>query len=571
VRFVALRGPEPTTVLRFHPRVTVLAGFSDALAEWLANVFANGRSGAPDGFAVTDGIRVALAELPDAAFLAGRCPLVRAGALEDDLRLLRQGTRDELGFELRALVGAIAAARARSEAIVRRIAELDDEIAQADARTAEMRASHPATLDDDLGPDRADDADRLEQLLEAVVDSSRLEKESHPDAEAIASALDALDHSARRYRPRDEVEEELRKWELVTAEARSRLAERRATAPRVSPTDLAEATRLHSALRAATDRKNGVLRRRPGDEVAALELELRELLARLGARSYDDLMLLGSGLGSANVDLAIREATNVVAAAERRCADLRQVLAEPDIDEMREQRAALIEQARAVLGTDPGSSPAEALRELRVEPQAYVDAQVALAARLRELDAHVDVTMVESARRLIDQWREESARNERGRARVARFEDELEEAERVARQGRTMRARLAREVESRRTEIEDLEFDRERLERANQASADVDTTAVTPAIVDRVVADMLTAPGAPSSILPVIVDDPFGPLEPELRREALAALARRAGTSQIVLVTADAATVQWAIDAGDDVAIAWTAQDAAARVIRQTA
>jgi hypothetical protein len=282
-------------------------------------------------------------------------------------------------------------------------------------------------------------------------------------------------------------------------------------------------------------------------------------------------MLLGSGLGSANVDLAIREATNVVAAAERRCADLRQVLSQPDIDEMREQRAALVEQAREILGTDPGPNPAEALRASRVEPQAYVDAQVALATRLRDHGAHVDGTMVESARRLIDQWREEQARQERGRARVARFDDDLEEAERVARQGRTMRARLAREVESRRTEIEDLEFDRKRLERANTASADVDKTTVTPAIVDRAVVDMLTAAGAASSVLPVIVNDPFTALEPDLRRQALIALARRGGASQIVLVTADPATVQWAVDAGDDVAIAWTAQHAAARVIRQSA
>jgi hypothetical protein len=134
-----------------------------------------------------------------------------------------------------------------------------------------------------------------------------------------------------------------------------------------------------------------------------------------------------------------------------------------------------------------------------------------------------------------------------------------------------MRARLSREIESRRTEIEDLEFDRVRLERrVGDDRPDPDVSTITPAIVDRVVADMLTFDDAASSVLPVIVEDPFGALEPELRHRALATLARRAGANQIVLVTADSAVVEWAKKAGDDVAIAWTAHDALARVTSQT-
>jgi hypothetical protein len=572
VRFVALRGPEPTTLLRFHPRLTVLSGFSDGLVDWLAGVFAHGAAGAPDGFAVLGGARFSLSDLPSDVFGGGACPIVRAGALQDDLQHLGQGSREELGFELNAVVDAIAAARRRTDAMAEQIVELDRAIAEAEARVAELNVSEPPARRNVVVRDRTADAARLEQLLTAVLDAELLPKEPHPEAEALARAFDSLDEAARRRRPRAEVEEELRKWELVTAEARARLAERRASAPRISPADLAEATRLREALNEATDRKLGRLRRRPTEDAPALQAQLTALLARLGVRSYDDLMLLGTGLGSADPDLAIREATNVVAAAERRCADLRAVMSEPDIDELRAERAKLVERAQELLRTDPGSRPAIALREYRIEPAAYAEAQVALARALREYGAHVEGTVIDTARHLIAEWSDQRDEHERGRAELQRREDELAEAERVARQGRTMRARIAREIESRRTEIEDLEYDRRRLdERVRKEGSQPVISTITPAIVERVVADVLNADGVAGSRLPIIVEDPFGPLTPELRRHALNALARRAGQSQVVLVTPDPSVVQWARNAGENVAIAWTAQDAQARLARQTA
>jgi hypothetical protein len=570
IRFLALRGPEPTMLLRFHPRLTVLHGFSDGVVEWLAAAFEHGRSAAPDGFVVVDGARVSFAALPAEVFLAGRCPVVHAGALEEDLRHLGQGSREELGFELGAVVDAITAARARSHAIAQRVAELDTEIARADQQIAQMQSpSDPPARSVVL--DRTEDAAVLERLLQAVIDAEGLPKALHPVAEPVARALDALDEAARRQRPHAEVEEELRKWELVTAEARARLAERRATAPRVAPADLVEASRLREALTDATDRKRGQLRRRSTEDVAEIEAQFKALLTRLGAHSYDDLMLIGTGLGSADVDLAIREATNVVAAAERRCAELRAEQAEPTIDELRVERAELVERARQVLGYDPGPDPAAALRAYRVEPDAYVEAQVALARKLREYGARVDDTVIDTSRALIEEWREERVQQERGRAELQRREEDLDEAERIARQGRTTRARLTREIEARRTEIEDLEFDHARLEsRVRDAGPTPDIANITPALVDRVVADMLGAHGVAGSELPIIVEDPFAALDTPLRRRALAALVRRAGTRQVVLVTDDAATVQWAQDAGDDIAIAWTAEEAVARMLRQT-
>jgi hypothetical protein len=326
---------------------------------------------------------------------------------------------------------------------------------------------------------------------------------------------------------------------------------------------------LNEAVRKANDRRGARLRRGSRDDNAALEAEYNRLLARLGARSLSDLMLLGSGLGTADSDLAIREATNVVAAAERRCADLRGELAQPGIDDLRAERAELLRQAQQILGGDCGANPVEALRRHRVEPAELVDAHVALARRLRGFGAHVDGTVLDTARRLVEQWNEETAQHARGLTESQRRAEAFEDVERVARQGRTMRARLVREIEVRRTEIEDLEFDGRRLEVRVRNDVPAGAVAMTPALVDRLVADVLNADDVTQSSLPVIVDDPFVALDAEHRAYALTALARRSGQRQIVFVTADVATIAWARNAGEDVAIAWTVEDSSARMMRQ--
>src|SRR5690242_7177360 len=88
VRFVALRGPEPATLLRFHPRLTVLSGFGDDVGPWLAHVLTRGPEATPDGFAEIGGTRVHLAELPATVFAHGTCPLLTPDALEGDAQHL---------------------------------------------------------------------------------------------------------------------------------------------------------------------------------------------------------------------------------------------------------------------------------------------------------------------------------------------------------------------------------------------------------------------------------------------------------------------------------------------------
>jgi hypothetical protein len=563
VRFVALRGRDPLTLLRFHPRITVLSGFGEGLGAWLAGAFARGAAGAPDGFAELAGQRVALSALPAGVYIAGECPLIDAATLEHDLQLIANPTAD-LGSELEAIDAAIQNAQRRQHMLAERATVLDEEIARVEHRLADLQATKAPARRNVLARDRSEDAAQLGQLLNNLAIAAALPKAEDPAAAALARAFDALDHAARRHRHRDEVEDELRKWELVTAEARSRLAERRATAPRVAPTDLAEASRLREAIREAHDRRPRMFSKRD-DDVAALDAELRSLLDRLGARSYEDLMLLGTGFGSADTDLAIREATNVVAAAERRCSELGAELSQPDLDEMRSERRELVERAAAILGHDPGRDPAGALREYRVEPQQYTDAHVALARKLRDLGARIDGTPEQTAQRLIQEWEATRAEHERGFADLQRLDEELAEQERVAREGRTMRARLTRELEQRATEIEDLSFDRrrlaERLQQARPLSAGASGT-ITPSTIDRAISTALHRNSVNDSPLPIVIDNPLEVLAPEFRARALDALARSAGAAQIVIITDDDAAVQWAHHAGDAVALAWTADDA---------
>ncbi|MFP5322589.1 MAG: hypothetical protein ACLGIC_12190 [Acidimicrobiia bacterium] len=60
---------------------------------------------------------------------------------------------------------------------------------------------------------------------------------------------------------------------------------------------------------------------------------------------------------------------------------------------------------------------------------------------------------------------------------------------------------------------------------------------------------------AGDEVLPLVVDDPFGALDPDAKRSLLQVLAAGAATQQVLVVTADADVVAWAGDAGDAVAV----------------
>ncbi len=550
-RFIVVRGPAPSTLLRFHPNITVLAGFGDGLAAWLGGAFLRGRDEAPDGFVEVNGERLTLRALPGTVDGVA-CPILRADSLAD-LDDHPGDAGNDLGAELAAVDEAIADARRVLSALETRERALAAELADAEQRAARLQ---PAS--DGASPPGEPS---LDALVAAVADAETLPRPVHPEAEPLARAFEALDYALRRHRPRDEVEEELRKWELVTAEARARLTERRASAPRVSPADLAEASRLREALRDANDsRGRGLFRR--SDDATALDAQLRELLGRLGARSYEDLMLLGTGLGSADADLGIREATNVVAAAERKCAELRAEISEPGLDELHAERELLCKRAHELLGREPSVDPAPELRSLHTEPPELVEARRALEARLRA-SGTAEHEVADVAQRLAA-----DARARRMAAGVDAFAPLANHADPAAaaaavRRGRVAHTHLQREIAARRTEIEDLRFDRARVEqRIHVADADGSGDTVSPAEVERAIAALVCHDDVVASATPVILDDPFAALPRALRIYALHALARHAQGPQFVLVTRDANTPRWAASVGSGVALAWTAEDA---------
>jgi len=126
------------------------------------------------------------------------------------------------------------------------------------------------------------------------------------------------------------VRAELRKWERALDEARARLAARRAEAPRVGPSELAEAARLRNEWRYA-QRAHKHVRRGPSRRtVEELERRYRDFLTRVGASSFEDLAVVGTGFGASPADLAIREAAVAVSIAEQRCDLLREAVAEAE-------------------------------------------------------------------------------------------------------------------------------------------------------------------------------------------------------------------------------------------------
>lgn len=131
-------------------------------------------------------------------------------------------------------------------------------------------------------------------------------------------------------RVRAEVEAELVKWRDVTARARARLDDRRERAPRLGATEIAEATRLRNEWRYAEQVHARQRRRRTRREADELRTRFESYLARFGAPTIEDLAVVGSGFGSTDADVAIREAATVVALAEERCGELRDELARAD-------------------------------------------------------------------------------------------------------------------------------------------------------------------------------------------------------------------------------------------------
>ena len=123
-----------------------------------------------------------------------------------------------------------------------------------------------------------------------------------------------------------QIGEELGRWDKVLGEAKLRLVRTHESAPRVDPTDLAEASRLRNEWRYSLQVDAWERRRKSRREASSRRNRFDEFLAYFGVSSYEDLSMVGTGFGDTHYDVAIREAATVVSMAEQRCHKLRMEL-----------------------------------------------------------------------------------------------------------------------------------------------------------------------------------------------------------------------------------------------------
>jgi hypothetical protein len=159
---------------------------------------------------------------------------------------------------------------------------------------------------------------------------------------ALAAGHD-MRRTGARERTTSQIAEELSRWEKVLGEAKVRLVRAHDVAPRVDPTDLAEASRLRNEWRYSVHVDAWENRRRSRREATNRRNRFDEFLEHFGATSYEDLSMVGTGFGDTRYDVAIREAATVVSMAEQRCHKLRM-----ELDTARRNEALTDEQRKAL-------------------------------------------------------------------------------------------------------------------------------------------------------------------------------------------------------------------------------
>jgi hypothetical protein len=144
----------------------------------------------------------------------------------------------------------------------------------------------------------------------------------------LASGRDTAGRRGACRRSAQQIGDELARWERVLGEAKVRLVRAHEAAPRVDPSDLAEASRLRNEWRYSVHVDAWERRRRTRREAQTKRGRYDDFLAEFGASSYEDLSMVGTGFGDTRYDVAIREAATVVSMAEQRCHKLTMELEE---------------------------------------------------------------------------------------------------------------------------------------------------------------------------------------------------------------------------------------------------
>lgn len=561
LRIVALRSTtDPSLALRFHPRLTVVTGFGSRPITLISDGVRLARGGAASGIVELDGALVPISRLPaDLAALSPR--VVGTVELRAALEHLAGATRDRLDDELDATAELVIGVEARCIEASGRIEAIESGIRsleQAIVELAERREETAERVDD-----RPEGPEAIEALLAAAEAAGRLPKMVHPEAEELAREWEAFEAASAVRRARNEIAAELRSCEDTVRDARDQLLRLRTTARQPEPSELAEAVRLRQAwtvarVRAAS-RFAGVRREQAVERArAAYDAHLR----RFGVSNHQELTALGTRSGSGDVEEELRATSALLVAAERRCEELRWLLRAPD-DEREATRIVLRARARRILGREPGRDVAAELREFRIDPPEHVQAQVALAAALRGLQIRVETTLEDAAHAWIDSRLAERGRWEERQSEVRRVDSEL--AHRRAELAEARRALLdaGRELERLTAELEDLRFEQRRLEARRdeheQVRPGIELDEVTPAQIPHLLhiaagLDPVSAAGE----RPVVVDDPFGDVDPRARRHVLSGLLSLAGRVQVIVLTDDAQVVEWARRAGEYFALVWS-------------
>jgi len=483
LRLVAARRPAPAAgLVRFHPRLTVLTGFGDDASEWLSELLVPGR--APDTIVSLDRRQLPVDAVPAVLGQAPE-PVVTAARLQQLLDDHAQGSGRDL--------------RARAEDVGARLSEVRDrrdDIAARRARVVEkIEAAHH----------RREPAPEEAAFVDVFLDA---------EANALADELDALDQELSETRPRDAVQHDLAQWEQVLEDAQLHLSRARDTAPQVAPEVIAEATRLRNDWRYAEQAHKSSRRRRSRREAEELRAQYEAYLAQFGATCFEDLAVVGTGFGTTEADIAIREAATVVSMAEQKCAALRAELDAPSPLSLENRRAAVLSRAAALLGRTPGANASAELRAFRPESRTAVD--------LADGDD------------------------------LAELHQELE--------------RLEHEYDATGAELQALERESGSIERARLELADRATkglSALGPVAVEALLGRALIERRNGSVTRPLVVDDILRSLAPRSRRRAFDVLAALSRSRQVVLVSDSEEVATWATELAAEDVLVWTAEQAA--------
>lgn len=560
VRFVAVRSTaDPSLALRFHPRLTVVTGFGDRGPRLVAEALRLARGGDTSGIAELDGALVPLARLP-AAVAAAPPRIVGAAELRAAFARLTGATRDRLDDEIDAMAELVIGVEARCMEASGRIETIESGIRALEQGIAEL-AARRGEAGCDAG-ERPEGPDALEALLVAAEEAAALPKIVDPEAEQLAREWETLEASSAVRRAHSEIAAELRSCEDVTRAARERLIHLRTADREAEPAELFEAIRLRKAwtearARTAT-RFAGARRREAADRArAAYDAHLR----RYGVSTVEELAGSGTKRGTRDDDPEIQEAAAALAAAERRCEELRWLMRAPD-DEREATRIVMRARARRILGREPGRDLAAALRAHRLDPREHVQAQIALAAALRAEQVRIDTTLEAAARDWIASLHAEQEAWERRQAELRRLDAELAHRRAELTEARSAHVDAGRELERLTAELEDLRFELRRLEarRAEHEHLDpiADLDEITPTQIPHLLHLAAGLDRPPTAHRPVVFDDPFADVHPAARRHVMSGLLSLAGRVQVVVFTDDAQTVAWARRAGDDFALVWS-------------